>query len=96
MRPQKRAVGARRTSDALQLNHIHSRLSTCGWKGRSGILATVDGFFTGARLNELAPLTAADVVTDPATDIVSIISRRTKSVGAVSRPSVRSNILAWI
>jgi integrase len=28
--------------------------------------------FTGARLNELAPLTAADVITDAATDIVSI------------------------
>jgi hypothetical protein len=32
-----------RTSDAVQLNHIHSRSSTCERKGRSGILAAVDG-----------------------------------------------------
>jgi hypothetical protein len=73
--PQKRAVGAGRTSDALQLKHIHSKSSTCGRKGRTGILAAVDGsmlYSPGARLNELAPLTATDVITDAATDIVSI------------------------
>jgi integrase len=44
---------------------------------------------TGARLNELAPLTAADVITDPATDIVAINikedreqGRRLKTIGS--------------
>jgi hypothetical protein len=35
--------------------------------------------FTGARLNELAPLAAADVVTDAATGIVSINIARSPS-----------------
>ena len=37
--------------------------------------------FTGARLNELSPLTAADVITDAATDIVSINIREDQQQG---------------
>jgi integrase len=43
-----------------------------GGKGEAAFWLPLMALFTGARLNELAPLTAADVVTDPATDIVSI------------------------
>lgn len=45
--------------------------------------------FTGARLNEFAPLTATDVIIDAARISSPSTSRRTKSRGAVSRPSVR-------
>jgi integrase len=41
-------------------------------KGEAAFWLPLMALFTGARLNELAPLTAADVITDPATDIVAI------------------------
>jgi integrase len=41
-------------------------------KGEAAFWMPLMALFTGARLNELAPLTAADVITDAATDIVSI------------------------
>jgi integrase len=41
-------------------------------KGEAAFWLPLMALFTGARLNELAPLAAADVMTDPATGIVSI------------------------
>jgi integrase len=41
-------------------------------RGEAAFWLPLMALFTGARLNELAPLTAADVITDAATDIVSI------------------------
>jgi integrase len=41
-------------------------------KGEAAFWLPLMALFTGARLNELAPLTAADVITDAATRIVSI------------------------
>jgi integrase len=41
-------------------------------KGETAFWLPLMALFTGARLNELAPLTAADVITDAATDIVAI------------------------
>ena len=58
-------------------------------KGEAAFWLPLMALFTGARLNELAPLTAADVITDAATDIVSINikedqeqGRRLKTVGS--------------
>jgi integrase len=41
-------------------------------KGEAAFWLPLMALFTGARLNELAPLTAADVITDAATGLVSI------------------------
>jgi integrase len=58
-------------------------------KGEAAFWLPLMALFTGARLNELAPLTAADVITDPATDIVAINikedreqGRRLKTIGS--------------
>src|SRR5215813_11100290 len=58
-------------------------------KGEAAFWLPLMALFTGARLNELAPLTAADVITDAATDIVFINikedqeqGRRLKTVGS--------------
>jgi integrase len=50
-------------------------------KGEAAFWLPLMALFTGARLNELAPLTAADVITDPATDIVSINIKQDREQG---------------
>jgi len=50
-------------------------------KGEAAFWLPLMALFTGARLNELAPLTAADVITDAATDIVSINIKEDKEQG---------------
>jgi hypothetical protein len=60
-----------------------------GGKGEAAFWLPLMALLTGARLNELAPLTATDVITDAATDIVSINikedqerGRRLKTIGS--------------
>jgi integrase len=50
-------------------------------KGEAAFWMPLMALFTGARLNELAPLTAADVVTDAATDIVAINIKEDREQG---------------
>jgi integrase len=50
-------------------------------KGEAAFWLPLMALFTGARLNELAPLTAADVITDAATDIVAINIRKDREQG---------------
>jgi integrase len=50
-------------------------------KGEAAFWLPLMALFTGARLNELAPLTAADVVSDVATDIVCINIKEDKEQG---------------
>jgi integrase len=52
-----------------------------GGKGEAAFWLPLMALFTGARLNELAPLTAADVITDPATDIVAINIKEDREQG---------------
>src|SRR5215467_8074490 len=50
-------------------------------KGEAAFWMPLMALFTGARLNELAPLTAADMITDPATDIVAINIKEDREQG---------------
>jgi hypothetical protein len=88
--PQQRAVGARRNFGRPSAQPYSLKVIDLRRKRRSGILAAVDGsIHRGCELNELAPLTATDVIIDAARISSPSTSRRTKSGGAVSRPSVR-------
>jgi integrase len=70
-----------------------------GGKGEAAFWLPLMALFTGARLNELAPLTAADVITDPATDIVAINikedreqGRRLKTIGSARLVPIRPEL----
>jgi integrase len=58
-------------------------------KGEAAFWLPLMALFTGARLNELAPLTAADVITDPVTNIVSINIKEDREQGGRLNTAVR-------